>query len=51
MKNKIPLFMIYKLLNMNKYITNNERNKIQSDLRCNFLKEMQIINDIFLKYN
>ena len=51
MKNKIPLFMVNKLLNMNKYITNNERNKIQSDLRCNFLKEMQIINDIFLKYN
>ena len=50
-KNKIPLFLVNKLLNMNKYIINNDRNKIQSDLRCNFLKEIQIINDIFLKYN
>ena len=50
-KNKIPLFLVNKLLNMNKYIIKNDRNKIQSDLRCNFLKEIQIIIDIFLKYN
>ena len=49
-KNKIPLHLVNNALNINKFINNNERNKVKNDLKCNYVKEMQIINDIFLKY-
>jgi hypothetical protein len=48
-KNKISWHLINSLLNMNKIITNNEKEKIKSDLKCIYIKDLQIINDILIK--
>ena len=48
-KNKIPLHLINSLLNMNKLIDENDKSKIKSDVRCIYVKEIQIINDILNK--
>ena len=50
-KNKIPWQLINSLLSLNKNINNNDKNKIRTDLKCNYVKEIQIIYDIFSKYN
>ena len=50
-KNKIPLHLINCLLNMNKTITSDDKMKIKIDLKCNYMKEIQIINNILLKDN
>ena len=48
-KNKIPLHLINSLISMNKQIIENDKNKIKSDVRCIYVKEIQIINDILNK--
>ena len=50
-KNKIPWKLVNSLLSINKSINNNDKNKIRTDLKCNYVKEIQIIYDIFSKYN
>jgi len=50
-KNKIPWQLVNSLLSLNKNINNNDKNKIRTDLKCNYVKEIQIIYDIFSKYN
>ena len=47
-KNKIPWNLVNSLLNMNKNISINDKNKIKNDLKCNYIKEIQIMYDIFL---
>ena len=49
-KNKIPLHLANKLLNINKIIADSDKNKIKSELKCNYEKEMKIINDIMIKF-
>ena len=49
-KNKIPLHLANNLLNINKIIADSDKNKIKSELKCNYEKEMKIINDILIKY-
>ena len=48
-KNKTPWNLINSLLNMNKFISNNEKEKIKLDLKCIYIKELQIIIDILRK--
>ena len=48
-KNKIPLHLINNLRRMNKLIAENDKSKIKSDVRCIYVKEIQIINDILNK--
>jgi hypothetical protein len=50
-KNILPLYLINGLLNLNQSITNEEKKKIKVDLKCNCIKEMQIIEKILMKYN
>ena len=50
-KNILPLYLINGLLNLNKSITTEEKKKIRVDLKCNCIKEMQIIDKILMKYN
>ena len=50
-KNKIPWHLVNSLLGLNKNINNNDKNKIRNDLKCYYVKEIQIMYDIFLKYN
>ena len=49
-KNKIPLHLANNLLNINKIIADSDKNKIKSELKCNYEKEMKIINDILIKF-
>ena len=50
-KNRIPLYLINTLLNLNKSISMEDKNKIKIDLKCNCIKEMEIIDKILKKYN
>ena len=50
-KNRIPLYLINTLLNLNKSISMDDKNKIKIDLKCNCIKEMEIIDKILKKYN
>ena len=47
-RNKIAWNLINSLLNMNKFVTNNEKEKMKLDLKCIYIKELQIINDILI---
>ena len=49
-KNKIPWNSVNNLLNMNKVISISDKGRIKADLKYNYIKELQIINDTFLKY-
>ena len=50
-KNKIPLYLINTLLNLNKSISLEDKKNIKIDLKCNCIKEMEIIDKILQKYN
>ena len=50
-KNKIPLYIINGLLNLNKVISIEDKKKIIVDLKSLCLKEKQIIDRILIKYN
>ena len=50
-KNKIPLYLINDMINLNKSISNEDRKQILGDLKCIYIKEMQIIDKILVKFN
>ena len=50
-KNKIPLYLINDIINLNKSISNEDKKKILVDLKCIYIKEMQIIDKLLIKYN
>ena len=50
-KNKIPLYLVNGLLNLNNVISLEDKKNIKVDIKCNCLKEMEIINKILMKYN
>jgi len=51
LKNKIPLYLINDAINLNKSISNEDKKKILSDLKCIYIKEMQIIDKLLIKFN
>ena len=50
-KNKIPLYLINDIINLNKSISNEDKKKILGDLKCIYIKEMQIIDKLLVKFN
>ena len=50
-RNKIPLYLVNILLNLNKSISKDDKKKIKVDLKCICLKEIEIIDKTLSKYN
>ena len=50
-KNKIPLYLINDIINLNKSISNEDKKKILGELKCIYIKEMQIIDKLLVKFN
>ena len=50
-KNKIPLYLINDIINLNKSISNEDKKKILGELKCYYIKEMQIIDKLLIKFN
>lgn len=50
-KTKIPLYLINNILNLNKSISHEDKKKILGDLKCIYIKEIQIIDKLLIKFN